>query len=161
MTDIDLVTDDEGYALGYECLVCETIVTTEAKARTHCIGPDSTDTDPVLNDDRCDHQNPIDVSDVTDEERARMLLSYLDVLYAEFALTPKLMPLDNEGKGPIIQQDEDKGRDGIALDSPEADALLVDGYEAARRIHHDGARVRDLRRPVRPRDRRRRVRRSR
>ena len=90
--------------------------------------------------ERGEHENPIDATDVTDGERARMLLEYLDAFRAEFGRTPKLMPLDGEGKGPIIQADEQTGREGVSLDSPEADALLVDGHEAARQIHHDGAR---------------------
>ena len=103
VTDLDSVTDDEGHVLGYECPDCETIVTTEAKARAHCIDPVSTDTDASPNDDRRNHENPIDVDDVSDEKRARMLLEYLDAFRAEFGRTPKLMPLDSEGKGPIIQ----------------------------------------------------------
>jgi hypothetical protein len=79
------------------------------------------------------HENPIDAADVSDEERAAMLLDYLDAFRATFDRTPKLMPLDSEGKAPWIT-----GR--CSLDSAEADAALVDGYEAARRIDHDGAR---------------------
>jgi hypothetical protein len=79
------------------------------------------------------HENPIDVDGVTDEERARMLLDYLDAFRAEFGTTPMLMPLDAEGKAPWIT-------DRCSLDSAEADAALVEGHEAARQIHHEGAR---------------------
>ena len=79
------------------------------------------------------HENPIDQSDVTDEERAGMLLDYLDRIREEFGTTPLLMPLGEEGKAPWIT-------DRCSLDSAKARRQLVDGYEAARRIHHEGAR---------------------
>ena len=69
-----------------------------------------------------EHENPIDRSDVTDEERAQMLLDYLDRIREEFGTTPLLMPLDEEGKAPWIT-----GR--CSLDSAKARQQLVDGYE--------------------------------
>jgi hypothetical protein len=83
--------------------------------------------------DERSHENPIDAGDVSDDQRARMLLDYVDTFRAAFGRTPKLMPLDSEGKAPWIT-----GR--CALDSAEADAALVDGYEAARQIAQEGAR---------------------
>ncbi|QLH82480.1 bifunctional DNA primase/polymerase [Halosimplex pelagicum] len=80
-----------------------------------------------------DHENPIDVSDVTDEERAGMLREYLEAYVDEFGQVPRLMPLDEEGKGPIIQ-----GK--CRLDSPEGRSYLVDGEEAIRQIREEGAR---------------------
>lgn len=79
------------------------------------------------------HDNPIDASDVSDAERAEMLERYVELLEAEFGVRPKLMPLDEEGKAPIIQ-----GK--CSLDSPEGDSYLVDAEEAGRRIRETGAR---------------------
>ncbi|MEF8826369.1 MAG: bifunctional DNA primase/polymerase, partial [Halapricum sp.] len=75
----------------------------------------------------------LDVTDVTDADRARMLREYLGAFVAEFDTQPKLMPLDAEGKAPII-----KGR--CRLDSLEARDLLVTGEEAVRRLRENGAR---------------------
>ena len=80
-----------------------------------------------------EHENPIDVSDVTDAERAEMLREYLKRFADEFGQVPRLMPLDDEGKAPIIQ-----GR--AKLDSPEGREFLVDGEEAIRQIREEGAR---------------------
>ena len=90
-----------------------------------------------------EHKNPIDLETVTDEERARMLLDYLDTFRAEFGVTPRLMPLDDEGKGPIAT-----GRFRVVEESPTGEkiptvaamAATVDGFEAARRIAEEGAR---------------------
>lgn len=78
-----------------------------------------------------DHDNPFDQSDVTDAERAKMLRDYLAAI-EEVCLNPKLMPLDDEGKAPIIQ-----GK--CRLDSEQARSYLVDAPEAVRQIE-DGAR---------------------
>jgi len=80
-----------------------------------------------------DHENPVDVADVTDAERAQMLREYLEAFVDAFGDVPRLMPLDEEGKAPIIQ-----GR--ARLDSPEGRDFLVDGDEAIRQIREDGAR---------------------
>ena len=80
-----------------------------------------------------DHENPVDVEDVTDEERAAMLREYLEHFVDAFGQVPRLMPLDDEGKAPIIQ-----GR--CRLDSPEGRSYLVDGEEAIRQIREEGAR---------------------
>jgi len=63
-----------------------------------------------------DHENPTDVADVT-----------------EFDHVPRLIPLEEEGKAPII-----RGR--CTLDSPEGREYLVDDEEAIRQIREEGAR---------------------
>lgn len=78
-----------------------------------------------------DHENPIDVLDVSEEERAEMLREYLSRFVDEFGQVPRLMPLDDDGKAPIIQ-----GR--ARLDSPEGRSFLVDGEEAIRQLREDG-----------------------
>ncbi|MFC6973629.1 bifunctional DNA primase/polymerase [Halomicroarcula sp. GCM10025709] len=91
--------------------------------------------DSDSNPDECphDHENPVDVCDVSDDERADMLREYLEAFVDEFGEVPRLMPLDEEGKAPIIQ-----GR--ASLDSPAGREFLVDGEEAIRQIREDGAR---------------------
>lgn len=86
-------------------------------------------------DDACphDHENPIDVCDITDAERAAMLREYLEAYVNEFGRVSRLMPLDKAGKAPIIQ-----GR--CRLDSPEGRSYLVDGDEAVRQIREEGVR---------------------
>ena len=89
-----------------------------------------------------DHENPVDIKGVTDKERARMLLNYLDTFRAKFGVTPQLMPLNDEGKGPIAT-----GRFRVVEESPigkkiptaAAMAATVEGFEAARRIAEEGA----------------------
>jgi ribosomal protein L37AE/L43A len=61
--DPDSVVDDEGNVLGYRCPACETIVTSEAKAREHCSSPDPTPDSPDTTtdsqpDDRSRDANP-------------------------------------------------------------------------------------------------------
>lgn len=45
-----------------------------------------------------EHENPIDVSDVANAERADMLSEYLERFVDEFGSVPRLMTLDDEGK---------------------------------------------------------------
>lgn len=78
-------------------------------------------------------ENPHTAENTTDDARANMLAEYLEQLTDEFGETPRLMPLDSEGKAPIIQ-----GR--CPLDSPEGRSYLVDGAEAVRQIREEGAR---------------------
>ena len=94
---------------------------------------EETETADTRFDTSGDHQNPIDVADVTDEERAGMLREYLEAFVDAFGQVPRLMPLDEEGKGPIIQGE-------CRLDSPQGREYLVDGEEAVRRIREEGAR---------------------
>ena len=49
-----------------------------------------------------DHENPIDVSDVTDTNLATMLREYLEAFDKEFGQVPRLVPLDDEGTAQII-----------------------------------------------------------
>lgn len=79
-----------------------------------------------------DHNNPIDQTDVSDDERAEMLATYLEAI-SDICPEPKLMPLDDEGKAPIIQ-----GR--CRLNSPDARNYLVPGHQAVERIRDDGER---------------------
>jgi hypothetical protein len=62
-----------------------------------------------------------------------MLREYLAVYVATFGEVPRLMPLDDEGKAPIIQGT-------CRLDSPDGRSHLVDGEEAVRQIRDEGAR---------------------
>jgi hypothetical protein len=78
-------------------------------------------------------KNPHTAADTDDDGRADMLAAYLDTLATEFGEMPRLMPLDSEGKGPIIQ-------DRCKLDTPEGRSYLVDGDDAVQRIREDGAR---------------------
>lgn len=80
-----------------------------------------------------DHTNPIDADDVSDDERADMLAEYLDAYENAFGRRPRLMPLDDEGKGPAITA-------RCSLDSPTAEQMLVAADEAVRRIRESGAR---------------------
>lgn len=78
-------------------------------------------------------ENPYTAENTTDAERADMLAEYLDQLTTEFGETPKLIPLDDEGKAPIIT-----GKCG--LDTERGRSYLVDGKEAVRRIREESAR---------------------
>lgn len=78
-------------------------------------------------------ENPHTVQTTTDDERADMLADYLSRLADEFGEIPQLLPLDEEGKAPIIG-----GR--CSLDSPMGRGYLVDGEEAVRQIREEGAR---------------------
>lgn len=81
----------------------------------------------------CDHENPVCTCYASDTERAALLKEYLDAL-AEFGWRGlRLMPLDEEGKRPIISGH-------CSLDSDEAKSLLVDGEDAIRLIEQDGVR---------------------
>ena len=80
-----------------------------------------------------DHENPVDVADVTDVKRAAMLREHLEAYVDEFGTVPRLVPLDEAGKAPIT-----RGR--CPLDCPEGRSYLVDGQEAIRRIREEGAR---------------------
>lgn len=80
-----------------------------------------------------DHDNPIDATDVDDGERAAMLEEYLRHYQREFDTNPKFMPLDEDGKAPII-----RGR--CKLDSDDARDLLMDAGNAIKAIAMDGAR---------------------
>lgn len=77
--------------------------------------------------------NPHTAANTTDAERAEMLAGYLDLLADEFGATPKLMPLDAEGKQPII-------KDTCLLDTEQAREYLTGGDEAVRQIREDGHR---------------------
>lgn len=81
----------------------------------------------------CDHKNPICTCNTSDTERAALLKQYLDVLIENEWSNVQLMPLDEEGKRPIIS-------DRCRLDSDEAKSLLVYGEDAIRLIEQDGER---------------------
>ena len=88
------------------------------------------------------HENPIDIADVSDAERARMLLEYLDAFREEFGTIPRLMPLDAETKAPWITDRaslDDALPSGEELPSEATETAMVDGFEAARRIAQEGA----------------------
>jgi len=78
------------------------------------VGEESSTDETGLSNSSRDHENPIDVADVTDDERAAMLREYLEAFVAGFDHVPRLIPLDQEGKAPII-----RGR--CTLDSPEGE----------------------------------------
>ena len=81
----------------------------------------------------CDHENPVCTCYASDTERAALLKEYLDALAENGWRGLRLMPLDEEGKRPIIS-----GR--CSLDSDEAKSLLVDSEDAIRLIEQDGTR---------------------
>ena len=81
----------------------------------------------------CEHENSVCICNTSDAERAAFLREQLDVLDKEGWSNVQLMPLGEEGKGPIIE-----GR--CRLDSSESKSLLVDGDEAVRLIRQEGAR---------------------
>lgn len=89
---------------------------------------DKPDVDLETTDER-DHENPIDVSDVTDAGRAEMLREYLEAFVDEFGKVPRLMPLKEDGKAPAAGVTYAAGR-----------AELVDGRKAIRQIREQGAR---------------------
>lgn len=78
-------------------------------------------------------ENPHTKANTTDDERADMLADYLELLADEFGETPRLIPLDDEAKAPIIT-----GTCG--LDTERGRSYLVDGDEAVRQIREDGRR---------------------
>jgi hypothetical protein len=120
-----------------ECLRCGTTEELDCFGNTYICA----DCTPIGNDftksERFDttgeHENPVDVSDVTDAERAGMLSEYLERFVDEFGNVPRLMPLDDEGKAPIIE-----GR--AKLDSSGGRSFLVDGQEVIRQIREKDAR---------------------
>lgn len=67
----------------------------------------------------CDHENPVCICNTSDSERANLLEEYLDGIAEGGWSGVQLMPLDKEGKRPIIA-----GR--CRLGSDEAKSLLVD-----------------------------------
>jgi len=98
----------------------------------------STSSRDVLSEDfsqggNCDHENPVCTCNTSDTERAALLKEYLDALTENGWPGVRLMPLDEEGKRPIIT-------DRCGLDSDEAKSLLVDGEDAIRLIEQDGER---------------------
>lgn len=80
-----------------------------------------------------EHENPLCQCSVTAEERSALLSDYLERFREEFGQYPKLMPLDEEGKAPIIQ-----GK--CKLDTQQGHSYLVDHEEAIRRIREEGFR---------------------
>lgn len=80
---------------------------------------------PSVEDDRlnpsssgsCDHTNPVCTCATSDADRAALLEKYLDVLAEDGWPNVLLMPLDKEGKGPVIA-----GRCRL-LKRPEREAL--------------------------------------
>ena len=82
---------------------------------------------------RLQRETPVHQNSVTDFDRAGMLREYLDAVTREFGTTPKLMPLGEEGKEPVIE-----GR--CRLHTEKARRLLVDGYDAVDRIRTRGDR---------------------
>lgn len=81
----------------------------------------------------CDHENPICICNTSDTQRAAFLGEYLDAVADNGWSNIQLMPLGEEGKGPIIE-----GR--CRLESDEAKSLLVDSEDAIQFIKQDGAR---------------------
>jgi len=84
-------------------------------------------------DDTCNHENLVCTCHSSDSERAALLKEYLDALIENGWQGVQLLPLDAEGKRPIIS-----GR--CRLDSDEAKSLLVDADEAIQLIEQDGER---------------------
>lgn len=91
--------------------------------------PSGQEPDTSLTVESREHDNPVDVTGVTDAECAAMLREYLEA----FGQVPRLMPLDEAAKAPVIQ-----GK--CRLDSPEGREHLVDGEEAIREIGEESAR---------------------
>lgn len=81
----------------------------------------------------CAHENPVCICNTSDSERAVLLQEYLVILAENGWRGVRLMPLDEEGKRPIIT-----GRCKLYTD--EAKSFLVDGEEAIRLIEQDGER---------------------
>lgn len=77
---------------------------------------------------RFGHTNPIDASEVTDEERAGLLDEWLSHFEEEFGERPMLMPL-GEGKDPII-------KNKCRLDSSRGRNFLCHPDEALRRMRN-------------------------
>ncbi|WP_336365303.1 bifunctional DNA primase/polymerase [Halalkalicoccus salilacus] len=106
----------------------------------------------VRREDHDAHDNPLDASAVSDAERARMLLDYIEAFRAEFGTTPKLMPVDPETKRPeaedwysvvdrtaAVGSDDDGKPIREKTPTTAAFARVVDAYEAARQIAEEGA----------------------
>lgn len=81
----------------------------------------------------CDHENDLCTCNVSNDERAGLLKEYLNALADSDWQNIRLMPLDSEGKGPIIQN-------RCSLDTDEAESLLVRGGTAIQQIRRDGVR---------------------
>lgn len=81
----------------------------------------------------CDHENPICSCNTSDTQRAALLEEYLDAVADNGWSNIRLMPLGEEGKGPIIE-----GR--CRLKSDEAKSLLVGPEDATQLIEKEGAR---------------------
>ncbi|SFS65947.1 bifunctional DNA primase/polymerase [Halostagnicola kamekurae] len=81
----------------------------------------------------CNHENPVCTCYTSDSERAALLKEYIGTLTENGWRGVQLMPLDGEGKRPIIS-----GR--CRLDSDEAKSLLVDAEDAIQLIEQDGER---------------------
>lgn len=77
-----------------------------------------------------DHDNPYCQCNTSREERSQMLREFLDAL-SPVSSNPRLMPLGDDGKNPII-----KGE--CRLNTDEAKSFLVSGEEAVRRIREEG-----------------------
>lgn len=75
----------------------------------------------------CDHENPVCICNTSDSKRADLLEEYLDDIAEGGWSGVQLMPLDKEGKRPIIA-----GR--CRLGSDEAKSLLVDPDEAISKL---------------------------
>lgn len=81
----------------------------------------------------CDHDNPVCICNTSNTERAALLEEFCGVLAENGWTNILLMPLDDEGKRPIIA-----GR--CRLDSDEARSFLVDTDDAVKLIEQDNAR---------------------
>ena len=81
----------------------------------------------------CNHENDLCTCNVSNDERANLLKEYLSALADSGWRNIRLMPLDSEGKAPVIQ-----GR--CSLGSDEAESLLVRGGTAIQQIRRDGVR---------------------
>lgn len=75
----------------------------------------------------CDHENPVCICNTSESKRADLLEEYLDDIAEGGWSGVQLMPLDNDGKRPIIA-----GR--CRLSSDEAKSLLVDPDEAISKL---------------------------
>jgi len=75
----------------------------------------------------CDHENPVCICNTSDSKRANLLEEYLDDIAEGGWSGVQLMPLDEEGKRPIITR-------RCRLGSDEAKSLLVDPDEAISKL---------------------------
>jgi hypothetical protein len=90
------------------------------------------------------HENPVDAADVTDRERARMLVEWTERYRAEFGTVPSVMPVDAETKRPYIEgrsqlDDVLDPEFGETTPTEFAENVMVDAFEAARQIAEEGA----------------------